>query len=406
MFVPQWRKEPSKPESPISEQEILFDLAKSNIINFTPSRRVRDKKIVCYDDRFIVRLAAERGGVIVSNDHFRDLLEENPAWREAIENRLLMYTFVGDTFMVPSDPLGKHGPHLDVFLRFEGGKTPSSETSNEHSIPRDKQPCPYKERCTFGPRCRYYHPERAEKQKAESRDASPAYSPEYKKDDMMLPVNKLSPSKHRPHPMDLAYDRPGGLVNYSLPPQGRDSAYRMPPERTFSPTYGMPRDQWGRGRDDAIRPPSGTLARGNHGDYPSTPDPIHPGTPQSYHPSYPRLPHPEYRPPSSTTPNFPEQYIDHNALRPGRIETAPVHRHVYTPVSYPTRPHTIHHAYAPSPHVHQYYDQRDSAQSIYERALMMFPNDHERIKIFLHTYPHVKDINVLIQYLNRSKPNL
>jgi len=31
-------------------------------------------------------------------------------------NRLLMYAFVNDHFMVPEDPLGKHGPFLDEYL--------------------------------------------------------------------------------------------------------------------------------------------------------------------------------------------------------------------------------------------------------------------------------------------------
>lgn len=33
--------------------------------------------------------------------------------------RLLQYTFVGDIFMVPDDPLGRSGPHLEEFLRKE-----------------------------------------------------------------------------------------------------------------------------------------------------------------------------------------------------------------------------------------------------------------------------------------------
>lgn len=31
--------------------------------------------------------------------------------------RLLQFTFVEDHFMIPDDPLGKNGPHLDSFLR-------------------------------------------------------------------------------------------------------------------------------------------------------------------------------------------------------------------------------------------------------------------------------------------------
>ncbi|XP_021932499.1 uncharacterized protein LOC110836016 isoform X2 [Zootermopsis nevadensis] len=67
---------------------------------------------------YIVQYAAECGGVIVSTDNYRDLLQENPAWRETIERRLLMFTWVGDVLMFPQDPLGRGGPNLERFLRF------------------------------------------------------------------------------------------------------------------------------------------------------------------------------------------------------------------------------------------------------------------------------------------------
>ena len=51
---------------------------------------------MCHDDRYIVRLAAETDGIIVSNDNYRDLAKENEGFRKAIEERLLMYTFVND----------------------------------------------------------------------------------------------------------------------------------------------------------------------------------------------------------------------------------------------------------------------------------------------------------------------
>jgi len=113
-FVPQFRK------STIHSQDtaILDILEKQGLVTFTPSRKIGKQLVVPYDDRFIVQYAAECGGVIVSTDNYRDLLQENPAWRETIEKRLLMFTWVGDVIMFPQDPLGRHGPNLESFLRF------------------------------------------------------------------------------------------------------------------------------------------------------------------------------------------------------------------------------------------------------------------------------------------------
>ena len=74
--------------------------------------------------RYVVQNAAAKEGIIVSNDHFRDLIGEDESFKEAIENRLLQFNFVTDkdgiydTFMVPRDPKGKHGPRLEEFLMF------------------------------------------------------------------------------------------------------------------------------------------------------------------------------------------------------------------------------------------------------------------------------------------------
>ncbi|KAL8220384.1 UNVERIFIED_CONTAM: hypothetical protein K2H54_044935 [Gekko kuhli] len=149
VFVPSWRKEQSKPDVPITDQHILHDLEKKKILVFTPSRRVGGKRVVCYDDRFIVKLAYESDGIIVSNDTYRDLQTERPEWKKFIEERLLMYSFVNDKFMPPDDPLGRHGPSLDNFLR----KKPVLPELR-------KQQCPYGKKCTYGNKCRYYHPER------------------------------------------------------------------------------------------------------------------------------------------------------------------------------------------------------------------------------------------------------
>ena len=146
VFVPTWRKESAKPDNPIIDQHILNQLEAQGFLTYTPSRKVKGRRIVCYDDRFIIKLAESTDGVIVSNDNFKDLASENPKWRDVIEQRLLMYSFVNDMFMPPDDPLGRHGPTLDEFLH-KGTQT-------------HRRVCPYGRRCTYGTRCKYHHPER------------------------------------------------------------------------------------------------------------------------------------------------------------------------------------------------------------------------------------------------------
>jgi len=148
VFVPNYRKQSSRPDATIEDREILDKLEYEKILVYTPSRCINGRRVTCYDDRFILRLAQETEGVIVSNDHFRDLQNEKPEWKELIEKRLLMYSFVNDRFMPPDDPLGRNGPGLNNFLR----KRPAAEEKN-------RPQCPYGRKCTFGKKCKYFHPE-------------------------------------------------------------------------------------------------------------------------------------------------------------------------------------------------------------------------------------------------------
>lgn len=197
VFVPKWRKEPSRPDNPVTDRDILDRLEKERVLVYTPSRLLGGKRLICYDDRYILRLAAETDGIVVSNDNYRDLAIESPEFRKVIEERLLMFSFVNDRFMPPDDPLGRSGPTLDAFLR-----APSS---------RAQPPlCPYGRKCTYGNKCKYNHPERAGKPHK-------------------FVAEKLSERAAR-----ILHGR--GLHTLSLPPGGRPPDNKKPLSRAHSAT--------------------------------------------------------------------------------------------------------------------------------------------------------------------------
>ncbi|XP_066493376.1 NEDD4-binding protein 1 [Tiliqua scincoides] len=122
VFVPQWR---TKRDSSTTEQHFLTQLQDVGILALTPARVVLGSRIASHDDRFLLHLAEKTGGVIVTNDNLREFVDESTSWREIIQKRLLPFTFAGDFFMVPDDPMGRKGPGLERFLqddaRFRGG---------------------------------------------------------------------------------------------------------------------------------------------------------------------------------------------------------------------------------------------------------------------------------------------
>lgn len=114
VFVPQWR---TSRDPNATEQHFLSQLQELGILALTPARKVLGKRIASHEDRFLLHLAEKTGGIIVTNDNLREFVTESVSWREIITTRLLQYTFVGDIFMVPDDPLGRNGPRLDEFLQ-------------------------------------------------------------------------------------------------------------------------------------------------------------------------------------------------------------------------------------------------------------------------------------------------
>ncbi|XP_035248869.1 probable ribonuclease ZC3H12C [Anguilla anguilla] len=215
VFVPAWRKEQSRPDALITDQEILRRLEKEKILVFTPSRRVQGRRVVCYDDRFIVKLAYESDGIIVSNDNYRDLANEKPEWKKFIDERLLMYSFVNDKFMPPDDPLGRHGPSLENFLR----KRP---VIPEHK----KQPCPYGKKCTYGHKCKFYHPERGPQPQRSVADELRASAKSLGESGLVK--SHSLPSSARP---DLGLDARRAASKRQSDPSIRTSAYSDPDDR-------------------------------------------------------------------------------------------------------------------------------------------------------------------------------
>jgi hypothetical protein len=115
-FVPQQRKKTGQ----ALDRHLLDKLDLAGHMHYTPSRTLENRgHFQSYDDRYIVQAACINGGIVVSNDLYRDLVSESPEMRDTIENRLLPFNFFGkDSLMFPQDPLGKHGPDLDTFLKF------------------------------------------------------------------------------------------------------------------------------------------------------------------------------------------------------------------------------------------------------------------------------------------------
>lgn len=63
----------------------MYNLERDGILVFIFLRKVNGRRIVCYDDRFIIKLVVEIDGVVLLNDNYRDLVNENLKWREIIE---------------------------------------------------------------------------------------------------------------------------------------------------------------------------------------------------------------------------------------------------------------------------------------------------------------------------------
>ena len=79
-----------------TDPKILADLESEGVLVWTPSKKINNRRMVCYDDRYVLKLAAETDGIVVSNDNYRDLAAESQEFKRVVEERTLMYSFVND----------------------------------------------------------------------------------------------------------------------------------------------------------------------------------------------------------------------------------------------------------------------------------------------------------------------
>lgn len=119
-----------------SDPALLNELHRQDRVLFSP---FDNKYGICtaqYDDRCTLDLAVRNDAAIITNDNFRDLINENAGkmlhlklciqidlfifefidWRRVIENRVISFTFCKDTLILPQDPYGRQGPSLDQIL--------------------------------------------------------------------------------------------------------------------------------------------------------------------------------------------------------------------------------------------------------------------------------------------------
>lgn len=61
-------------------------------------------------------MAHEMDAAVISNDNYRDLLNESKDFEQIIKTRVIPYTFCKDLFMIPLDPYGRWGPSLQNIL--------------------------------------------------------------------------------------------------------------------------------------------------------------------------------------------------------------------------------------------------------------------------------------------------
>lgn len=73
-------------------------LEKQRKVVLTPCKRLPSNTNCCTHKKLILDITHAKDGVIVSNDNFRDLLNENDRWNDVIRSRILGYNWNNGNF--------------------------------------------------------------------------------------------------------------------------------------------------------------------------------------------------------------------------------------------------------------------------------------------------------------------
>ena len=65
---------------------MLKDLADKGLVVFTPSREVDNQRITSYDDTFVLDYAVKHGGVVITRDNYKDLVNVSAAVTVLVTN--------------------------------------------------------------------------------------------------------------------------------------------------------------------------------------------------------------------------------------------------------------------------------------------------------------------------------
>ena len=101
------------------DKAIIGELEKIGVLVHCPARLAGNESIRSDDDLFILETAYTKEGFVLSRDRYRQYWDHHVKYRPLIRDRLIQPTFVHDDLILPQDPLGRGGPTLDQFLRFD-----------------------------------------------------------------------------------------------------------------------------------------------------------------------------------------------------------------------------------------------------------------------------------------------